>query len=145
MIYKMEQEKAGNSPMLSSTHSIVFQLKNGEIILNRTERCPPPLHFRKYIKSMGWSLISTALTLNQLFKSSILELDNKTENYYNYNGAEYPMQLVSTIFYFLLKYQNRAVNKRKRKGKIERMTRRRIKSEFVSINCIQFIRLKIQK
>ena len=39
---EMEQEKAGNSPMLSSTHSIVFQLKNGEIILNRTERCPPP-------------------------------------------------------------------------------------------------------
>ena len=105
------------------------------------------LHFRKYIRSMGWSWISTALNFNQLIKSSILEFDNKTENYYNYNGAECPnTNWFWQIFIFFQNYLNHGhVNSRKRKGKRERITRRRIKSEFVCINWIQFIRLKIQK
>ena len=84
--------------------------------------------------SMSWSWISTALTFNQLVKSSILELDNKTKNYYNYNEAECPnsqYKLVSTNFYFLSKLsESVAVNRRKRKGRRrEKMIRWRIKSE----------------
>ena len=47
------------------------------------------------------------------------------------------IQLVSTKFYFLSKLsESGTVNRRKRKGKIETMTRSRIKSEFVPINRI---------
>ena len=46
-----------------------------------------------------------------------------------------PIQLVLTNFYFLLKLsKSGTVNKRKIKGKIETMTRRRIKSESTVSN-----------
>ena len=79
-------------------------------------------------------------------KSDILELDNKTENYYNYNAAECPNTGFDK-FLFSLKIIRIRDNqqKEKKKGRRETMTRRRIKSEFVCINCTQFIGLKIQK
>ena len=62
------------------------------------------LHFRKYFRSMVRSLIVTALTFNQLVKSSILKLDNKTENYYNYTMEQsFPIQTVFTKFLFSFK------------------------------------------
>ena len=90
----------GNSPMITSTPSIFFcwwMEKSFEIVLGDVPP-PPPfylLDFRKYIRSMGWSWISIALTFNQLVKSSILELDNKTENYYNYDVSR-----VSNTYWF---------------------------------------------
>ena len=62
------------------------------------------LHFRKYFRSMVRSLIVTALTFNQLVKSSILELDNKTENYYNYTMEQsVPIQTGLDKFLFSFK------------------------------------------
>ena len=87
-LYKKQEEKrkwnrknSGNSPMISSTPSIFFQLANGE---SEAGRYPPP-------------------PFNQFVKSSILELDNKTENYYNYNGAECPIQTGFDKFFFSFK------------------------------------------
>ena len=79
------------------------------------------------------------LKLNQHYiylQSACQDMGKKT--YYNYTGAK---------FYFLSKLSElRTVNRRKRKKeRRETMTRRRIKSGFVCINCIQVLRLKNQK
>ena len=60
---------------------------------------------------------------------AVSELDNKTENYYNYNEAECPNTTGFDKFLFSFKIsESGTVNRRKRKGKIVTMTRRRIKS-----------------
>jgi len=65
--------------------------------------------------------ISTALTFNELFKSGILELDNNSENYYNYNGAVSQYKLVSTKIYFFSKLSELGTdNRRKRKNEEEK-------------------------
>ena len=76
------------------------------------------------------------------------EFDNKTENYYNYNGAECSnTNWFRQPFFVFQNYQNQGqstVGKEKRKERKDDK-KRRIKSKFVCINCIQFLRLKIQK
>ena len=90
---------------------------------------------------LSWSWISTTLTFNELFKSGILELDNKTENY--------PIETDVDENLFSLKiiriWVSRQKEKKRKKRVTSTMTRRRIKSEFFCINSIQFIRLKIKK
>ena len=122
---------------------MILKLKDVQILLQTSNSYTSTLliYFRKYIRSMYWSWISTALIFNQLVKSSILKLDNKIENYYNYNGAECPntiqrsrvsqYKLVSTNFYFLSKLsESGTFNRRKRIVKWE-TTRRWIKSEKI--------------
>ena len=72
----------------------------------------------------------------------VLTWDNKTENYYNYNGAECPNKYwFRQILIFFQNYHSQgSQQKEKIKGRRETITRRRIKSGFVCINCIQFIK-----
>ena len=79
------------------------------------------IRFHQKALFLSWSWISTALTFNEHFKTGILELDNKTENYYNYSGAECSnTNWFQQIFIFFQNNQNQGQSTERKEKRKER-------------------------
>ena len=86
------------------------------------------------------------INLKSAVKSGILELGNKTENYYNYNGTEYPNTYwFGQIFIFFQNSQNQGQSTEGKEKRKERNDDKKKNQIRICTNCIQFIRLQIQK